>query len=235
MADIVAQLNKVSLSYGGAAPVFSDVSLQLEKGSFHFLTGASGSGKTSLLKLLYLQMKPTSGKIRLFERDVSEMAYHDMPFFRQRIGNVFQEFKLLDHITILDNVALPLLVRGVSVKKSHEHAAELLSWVGLSNYLTWHPPSLSGGQKQRVAIARAIITRPQLLLADEPTGNVDDQIALRLLHLFEELNKIGTAIVIATHNTSLIQEFPYPELYIKNSTLNIKRPALLRPVQEVVA
>ena len=139
---------------------------------------------------------------------------------RRRIGVVFQNFRLIDHLTTMENVALPLRVCGVSEKQIKNNVAELLSWVGLSDQIDSRPPTLSGGQKQRVAIARAVITRPKLLLADEPTGNVDDQIAMRLMHLFEELNKLGTTIVLATHNKLLINDFTYRRLHLSNGTLN---------------
>ncbi|OJW54082.1 MAG: cell division ATP-binding protein FtsE [Alphaproteobacteria bacterium 41-28] len=216
---MIAQLVGVGHQYEEAPEIFKGVTFNIEKGSFHFLTGPSGSGKSSLLKILYLGLKPTWGSIHLFGEDTLKMKPSLLPLLRQKMGVVFQEFKLLDHLKVVDNVSLPLRVRGVEAKRGHKHAQELLDWVGLGDCVESYPQSLSGGQKQRVAIARAVITRPQLLLADEPTGNVDDEMAMKLLHLFEELNKMGTAIVIATHNSRLLKMFPYPQLAIQEGTI----------------
>jgi len=216
---LTVQAEGVGVSYDGKTPVLKALNFSLPKGSFHFLTGPSGAGKSSLLKMLYLGLRPTWGKLHLFGRDTSLLKFQHLPAFRQRLGVVFQEFNLLDHLTVLDNVSLPLRVRGVPAKDAYAQAAELLKWVGLQDYLESYPHKLSGGQKQRVAIARAVITRPQLLLADEPTGNVDDEIAAKLIHLFEELLKLGTTILIATHNRELISQFSYPELRIENGSL----------------
>jgi cell division transport system ATP-binding protein len=139
-----------------------------------------------------------------------------VPAQRRRIGVVFQDFRLLDHLSALDNVALPLRVAGANEQDVRKFVPDLLSWVGLAEHLDSRPSTLSGGQQQRVAIARAVISRPQLLLADEPTGNVDDQIAMRLMYLFEELNKLGTAVVVATHNANLVSRLPYPELRLED-------------------
>ena len=179
---------QVGLRYGLGPEVLRDVSFELVPGSFHFLTGASGAGKSSLLSLLYLARVPSRGTVHLFGRDVARVGRAELPGLRRRIGTVFQDFRLLDHLSVVDNVALP--------------------------------PTLSGGQKQRVAIARAIIGRPQLLIADEPTGNVDDRIAIRLMRLFEELNRLGTTIVIATHNLQLVRESRHPELRLDDGTLS---------------
>jgi cell division transport system ATP-binding protein len=203
---------QVGLRYGLGPEVLRDVSFALQPGSFHFLTGASGAGKSSLLSLLYLARLPSRGTVHMFGRDVARMARRDLPGLRRRIGTVFQDFRLLDHLSVIDNVALPLRVQGADEAQLREHAAELLVWVGLGEHLDALPPTLSGGQKQRVAIARAVIGRPKLLIADEPTGNVDDRIALRLMRLFEELNRLGTTIVVATHNMQLVRESRHPEL-----------------------
>lgn len=223
MSDVIAQLMGVGHRYEEGPEIFKSVTFNIEKGSFHFLTGPSGSGKSSLLRILHLGLKPTWGSLHLFGEDTLKMKPSTLPLLRQKIGVVFQEFKLLDHLRVVDNVSLPLRVRGIEAKRGYKHAQELLAWVGLGDCFEAYPPSLSGGQKQRVAIARAVITRPQLLLADEPTGNVDDEMALKLLHLFEELNKMGTAIVIATHNPRLIETSPYPQLTIREGTI-FKRP-----------
>lgn len=193
------------MRYGLDAEVLQDLSFELEPGSFHFLTGPSGAGKTTLLKLLYLAHRPTRGIITHFGRDLSSVARKHLPAIRRRVGVVFQDFRLLNHLSALENVALPLAIAGGDAKIIMDHAKELLTWVGLGERVEAKPATLSGGEKQRVAIARAVIGRPDLLLADEPTGNVDPQMAQRILHLFVELNKIGTTTVLATHDRSLMQ------------------------------
>jgi cell division transport system ATP-binding protein len=219
VSDFIAQLNDVGHQYEEGPEIFKKVTFDIESGSFYFLTGPSGAGKSSLLKMLYLGLKPTWGSLRLFGEDPLKMKPSSLPFLRQKLGVVFQEFKLLDYLKVIDNVSLPLRVRGIEARQARKHAEELLNWVGLSDALNVYPSILSGGQKQRVAIARAIVTRPQLLLADEPTGNVDDEIALKLLHLFEELNKMGTTVIIATHNQNLLEKSPNPLLIIKEGTI----------------
>ena len=218
-ADII-RLENVGLRYGPGPEVLRDVSLGLAPGSFHFLTGASGAGKSSLLRLMFLGLRPTRGRVSVFSHDIARTRRYQLPALRRRIGVVFQEFRLLDHLSTLDNVALPLRVRGVREDEIARHVPELLAWVGLEDHMHAKPPTLSGGQKQRVAIARAVIGRPDLLLADEPTGNVDDHIAQRLLYLFEELNKQGATILVATHNEQLVQQFSYhPRLHIEGGTV----------------
>ncbi len=214
-AESVVTFEEVGLRYGRGPEILQDVNFALPAGSFHFLTGMSGAGKSSLLRLIYLAARPSSGRIRLFGQDISRLPRAEMPALRRRVGVVFQDFRLLDHLSALDNVALPLRVAGARESEVQKHVPELLSWVGLSEYLHAKPPTLSGGQQQRVAIARAVIARPDLLLADEPTGNVDDHIAMRLLYLFEELNRLGTTIVIATHNEALVSRFNHPRLHIE--------------------
>jgi len=208
----VVRFDNVHFYYGTGPEVLRDLSFQLEPGSFHFIVGASGAGKTSLLQLMYLWHKPARGRVTLFGKDISRLGRRDKTLMRRRIGVVFQDFRLLDHLTALENVALPLRVQGQRRADVDPHVAELLAWVGLGDHLRAYPPTLSGGQQQRVAIARAVIGRPSLLLADEPTGNVDDRLALRLLYLFEELNKMGTTVVIATHSEQLVQRFHHPVL-----------------------
>ncbi|WP_322090749.1 cell division ATP-binding protein FtsE [Caenispirillum salinarum] len=210
--DAVVRFENVGLRYGNGPEVLQDVTFALGPGSFHFLTGASGTGKTSLLSLLYLARRPSRGLIGIFGRDITAMKRDDLPPIRRRLGVVFQDFRLLDHLSALDNVALPLRVAGVSESDIQKHVPELLTWVGLADHINAKPPTLSGGQKQRVAIARAVINRPDVLVADEPTGNVDDRIAFRLLHLFAELNRLGTTVVIATHNETLVRRFRFPRL-----------------------
>ncbi len=208
----VVRFENVGLRYGLGPEVLQDVSFSLDAGSFHFLVGESGAGKSSLLKLIYMALKPTRGLISLFGRDIATTPRRDLPAMRRRVGVVFQEFRLLNHLSTFDNVALPLRVAGAKRAEIEKHVTELLAWVGLKNHMQARPPTLSGGQKQRVSIARAVIARPRLLLADEPTGNVDDAMALRLMHLFEELNRLGTTVVIASHNQGLVQRMGYPIL-----------------------
>lgn len=217
----VIRFQNVGVRYGLGPEILHDVSLRLEEGSFHFLTGASGAGKSSLLRLMYLANQPSRGLISLFGHDIATTPKRDLPGLRRQIGVVFQDFRLSDHLTAMENVALPLRVAGASEEQVREHVPELLDWVGLSDQIDARPPTLSGGQKQRVAIARAIIARPKLLLADEPTGNVDDHIAMRLMHLFEELNKIGTTVVVATHNKSLVTGFAHPRLHLAKGELKV--------------
>ncbi|SOD94805.1 cell division ATP-binding protein FtsE [Caenispirillum bisanense] len=229
-ADAVVRFESVGLRYGNGPEVLQDVSFSLTRGSFHFLTGPSGAGKTSLLSLLYLARRPSRGLISIFGRDVTAMERDELPPIRRRLGVVFQDFRLLDHLSALDNVALPLRVAGVSEADIQKHVPELLAWVGLADHLNAKPPTLSGGQKQRVAIARAVINRPDVLVADEPTGNVDDRIAFRLLHLFAELNRLGTSVVIATHNEALVRRFAFPRLHLEAGRL-----AVLPPLAEAEA
>ena len=213
----IVKFESVGLRYGLGPEVLQDVSFNLPAGSFHFLTGASGAGKSSLLRLMFLGLRPSRGRVVLFDRDIAQTKRYELPALRRRVGVVFQDFRLLDHLSTLDNVALPLRVRGVRESEVQKHVPELLAWVGLAEQIHAKPPTLSGGQKQRVAIARAVIGRPELLLADEPTGNVDDHIAMRLLYLFEELNKLGTTILVATHSEQLVTRFSHhPRLHIEH-------------------
>ena len=211
------------MRYGAGPEILRDISLDLEPGSFHFLTGASGAGKTSLLRLMYLAERPTRGIISLFGRDVARTPRREMPALRRKIGVVFQDFRLVEHLSAFDNVALPLRVAELPESQVQEHVTELLTWVGLADHLDQKPAVLSGGQQQRVAIARAVIGRPSLLLADEPTGNVDEELALRLMRLFEELNKLGTTLLIATHSESLVGRFEHPRLHLAAGTLRLER------------
>ncbi len=218
----IVSCHNVSLSFEEDRSVLNNINFALEPGSFHFLTGPSVADQSSLLWLLYLAEKPTDGYIRMFGDRLDQLHKSELPFVRRRIGVVFQDFRLLKHLTALDNVALPLRVAGGKKKQIIDHVKELLSWVGLQDRMEAYPDSLSGGEQQRVAIARAVVTKPSLLVADEPTGNVDDKMAVRLMRLFEELNKMGTAVLIATHNEFLIQKFSHPVLYLDQGTL---RPA----------
>src|SRR5260370_10340751 len=213
-ARSLVRFENVGMRYGAGPEVLRDVSMRLPPGSFHFLTGPSGAGKSTLLKLMYLAERPSRGIISLFDRDIATTPRRELPPLRRRIGVVFQDFRLIDHLSAFDNAALPLRVSGLAEAQIREHVVELLSWVGLADHLDAKPATLSAGQQQRVAIARAVISRPSLLLADEPTGNVDDEMALRLLRLFEEMNKLGTTLVIATHNEALVTRFGHPRLHL---------------------
>jgi cell division transport system ATP-binding protein len=212
----VVRFENVGMRYGTGPEVLRDVSLDLASGSFHFLTGPSGAGKTTLLRLMYLADRPTRGLISLFGQDISRLKRRELADLRRKIGVVFQDFRLLGHLSAFDNVALPLRVAGIAEARVKKNVTELLEWVGLADKLNARPVTLSGGQQQRVAIARAVIARPQLLLADEPTGNVDDAMASRLLRLFEELNRFGTTLVIATHNEQLASQRRFQRVHLVN-------------------
>jgi len=204
----IVQFDNVGLRYGTEREVLSDIAFTLYPGSFYFLTGASGAGKTSLLKLLYLAQRPSRGIIRMFGTDVITVPRARLPAFRRRIGVVFQDFRLVPHLSAFDNVALPLRVSGVSESEIRKPVADMLDWVGLDQRVDALPSTLSGGEQQRVAIARAVIARPEILVADEPTGNVDPDMALKLLRLFEALNRLGTTVVVATHDVHLLKKVP---------------------------
>ncbi len=204
----IVQFDNVGLRYGTEREVLSDVSFTLYPGSFYFLTGASGAGKTSLLKLLYLSQRPSRGGIRIFGTDAITMPREKLPALRRRLGVVFQEFRLVSHLSAFDNVALPLRVAGFAESEIAKPVADMLEWVGLADRMAARPATLSGGEQQRVAIARAVIGRPQLLVADEPTGNVDPDMAVKLLRLFEALNRLGTTVVVATHDVHLLKKVP---------------------------
>ncbi|RMF11812.1 MAG: cell division ATP-binding protein FtsE [Alphaproteobacteria bacterium] len=208
----MVRFENVGMRYGLGSEVLRNISFELKPGSFHFLTGPSGAGKSSLMKLLYLAHRPSRGIITMFGQDLTMVSRDELPALRRRIGVVFQDFRLLDHLSAIDNVMLPLRIAGGDPKIIREHAEELLSWVGLADRLEARPPTLSGGEKQRLAIARAVIGKPDLLLADEPTGNVDPEMANRLLHLFVELNKLGTTTLVATHDMGLVSRVGAPQL-----------------------
>jgi cell division transport system ATP-binding protein len=215
------QLEGVGLRYGNSPDIFSDLTLTLPSRSLHFLTGPSGAGKTSLLSLLYLSNLPTTGHVRLFGHDSANASRAKRTMIRRHLGVVFQDFRLLDHLSVFDNVALPLRVVGAAEETVRNNVSELLKWVGLDGLFDALPPVLSGGQKQRVAIARAVVTRPKLLLADEPTGNVDDAIAERLMQLFVELHKLGTCVIVATHNQRLVERFSFPRLHLERGAIQV--------------
>ena len=201
------RLENVALSYGAGIDVLRGVNFHLRPGSFHFLTGPSGSGKTTLMRLMFLSLEPTDGHMEVFNQEVYKIQAADRARLRGRIGIVFQDFRLLDHLTTWQNVALPLRVSGKKVSEYKEDVTDLLTWVGLGDRMHQYPSFLSGGEKQRAAIARAVINKPDLLLADEPTGSVDPKMAFRLLKLFVELNRLGTSVVIATHDHQLMRHY----------------------------
>ena len=204
----IVHFDNVGLRYGSDREVLSDIGFTLFPGSFYFLTGASGAGKTSLLKLLYLAQRPSRGIIRMFGTDVITVPRASLPAFRRRIGVVFQDFRLVPNLSAYDNIALPLRVSGVPESEIRKPVADMLEWVGLDQRADARPATLSGGEQQRVAIARAVIARPEILVADEPTGNVDPDMALKLLRLFEALNRLGTTVVVATHDVHLLKKVP---------------------------
>ncbi|MGB3743412.1 MAG: cell division ATP-binding protein FtsE [Xanthobacteraceae bacterium] len=215
------RFENVGLRYGFGAEVLRDLSFHIDSNSFQFLTGPSGAGKTSLLRLLFLSLKPTRGLISMFNQDTATLTKDRRATLRRRIGIVFQDFRLLDHLTTYENVALPFRVLGKEEDSYRNEVIELLQWVGLGERMDALPPVLSGGEKQRAAIARAVIARPQLLLADEPTGNVDPNLGQRLLRLFIELYRTGTSVVIATHDIALMDEYDARRLVLHEGRLHV--------------
>ncbi|WP_108484949.1 cell division ATP-binding protein FtsE [Oceaniglobus ichthyenteri] len=198
------ELNEVSYSYGGDA-LLSDISLRLAPGSFHFLTGPSGAGKSTLLKLCYMELMATHGTVTIFGRPAHEISRDGVASVRRRVGIVHQDCQFLDHLPLLENVALPLTVSGQSTEANMAEMQDLLAWVGLAAKMRSLPPELSGGERQRAALARAVVMSPDVILADEPTGNLDWEMSLRLLTLLVELNRMGKAILVATHDLNLIR------------------------------
>lgn len=223
--DAVVRFDDVSMRYGREPETLRDLSFSLPQGSFHFVTGPSGAGKTSLLKLIYLAAQPSKGLLHLFGQDVAQTPAQVRPFLRRRIGVVFQEFRLLDHLSAFDNAAVPLRIAGRKPDSYRQDVAELLTWVGLKDRMHALPPTLAGGEKQRLAIARAVVGRPDILLADEPTGNVDHEMGLRILRLFLELNRLGTTVLIATHDQDLVARSGMPILHLEEGRLVHMGPA----------
>ncbi len=216
------RFENVGLRYGMAPEVLRDLTFEIGPRSFQFLTGPSGAGKTSLIRLIFLSLRPTRGIISAFGKDTSRLDRGQLPALRRRIGVVFQDFRLLEHLTTYENVALPLRVLGKEESSYRADVVDLLKWVGLGERMHVLPPVLSGGEKQRAAIARALITKPELLLADEPTGNVDPPLAKRLLRLFIELNRLGTSVVIATHDYSLMDQIDARRLMLADGRLEVQ-------------
>jgi len=212
------------MRYGRGPDILSNLNFSLAPGSFHFVTGPSGAGKTSLLKLIYLAAKPSKGLVHLFGQDVAHAPASARPQLRRRIGVVFQDVILLEHLSAFDNTALPLRIAGRKPEDYRTDVAELLSWVGLGQRMHAMPPTLAGGERQRLAIARAVVNRPEILLADEPTGNVDHEMALRIFRLFVELNRLGTTVLIATHDQDLIARSGKPVLHLERGRVTA-RPA----------
>jgi cell division transport system ATP-binding protein len=217
----VIRLNGIGLKYGNGHEALREVTFHLRPGSFHFLTGPSGSGKTSLLRLLFMSMQATRGHIHVLGQDISRVTPAKRAQLRRRIGIVFQDFRLLDHLTTWENVAMPLRVTGKRIGDYKEDVTDLLQWVGLGDRMYSYPHVLSGGEKQRAAIARALIDQPELLLADEPTGNVDPPMAKRIVKLFQELNRFGTAVVIATHDLTLMDQVEARRMILTSGRLDI--------------
>jgi cell division transport system ATP-binding protein len=215
----MVRFEKVGMRYGAGPEVLRDVTFVLEAGSFTFLTGLSGAGKTTLLKLISIAEPPTRGLITLFGQDLATAKRSLLPSLRRRIGVVFQDFRLLDHLSAFDNVALPLRIAGRKEADYGRDVEELLVWVGLGDRMNAVPPTLSGGEQQRVAIARAVVAKPDLLVADEPTGNVDPEIGARLIRLFAELNRLGTTVLIATHDRNLVESTRAREMRLVDGRL----------------
>lgn len=220
----MVRFDGVSMRYDGGPDVLSNLNFGLAPGSFHFVTGPSGAGKSSLLKLIYLAAKPSRGHIHLFGKDLTRLPASEKPKLRRRIGVVFQDQVLLEHLSAFDNTALPLRIAGRKPADYRTDVAELLTWVGLGARMNAMPPTLAGGERQRLAIARAVVNRPEILLADEPTGNVDHEMAVRIFRLFVELNRLGTTVLIATHDQDLIARSGRPVLHLEDGRITA-RPA----------
>ena len=222
-AATILQLDGVDLRYGDTPPVLHGLDLTLQAGSFHFLSGPSGAGKTSLLRLISLSHPPSRGTVRVFGREIDKINREELATLRQRIGVVFQDFRLLDHLSAFDNVALPLRIGGADEEQTARFVADMLGWLGLGDRLEARPAELSMGQRQLVCIARAVVAKPRLLLADEPTSNIDAKNAERLMNLFIQMHRLGTAVVIAPHSAELLRRYPYAVLHIAQGRLTVPR------------
>jgi cell division transport system ATP-binding protein len=201
------KFSNVSLTYGNMVAALKDVNLTIEKQEFVFLVGPTGGGKSSLMKLIYRDAVPTAGKVYVFNRDVTSMRLREIPYHRRRIGVIFQDFLLLPHKNAFQNVAYALEIRGASAKQIRSQVSEVLDLVGLSNRVNSHPHELSGGEQQRLCIARALVYKPDLLIADEPTGNLDPVTSLDIMQLIERVNTRGTTVLVATHDVSIVNRF----------------------------
>lgn len=219
------RLDNVAMRYGQGPEVLRDVDLTLGRGEFYFLMGPTGAGKTSLLRLLGLIHTPSRGRVTMFERDVAALSREELGALRRRIGMIFQDLRLLDHLSAFDNVALPLRISGGQDEQIGGFVTEMLTWLGLSDAIETKPPGLSMGQRQLIAVARAVVTRPNLLLCDEPTSHIDSKLARRLMRLFTQLSKLGTTVVIATHSDDLVERYPRPVLHVNKGRLSGPEPA----------
>jgi cell division transport system ATP-binding protein len=215
----IVQFDRVGVTYGSGTQALRDISFKLDSGGFYFLTGPSGAGKSTLLKLMYLALRPSSGSAKMFGVNVGDADRDNLPMLRRKIGVVFQDFRLLPHLSVADNVAMPFRVRGVPASDYSEDVDDLLRWVGLGARINALPETLSGGEQQRVAIARAVVGKPSLLIADEPTGNVDPDMGARIIRLFIELHKLGATVVIATHDLDLVRRSGAPVLRLEAGQL----------------
>lgn len=220
---MMIKFEHVGLRYGIGPEVLSDISFTLQPGSFYFLTGQSGAGKTSLMRLMYVGKKPTRGIVTILDKNINTASRDELTKIRQKIGVVFQDFRLMPHLSAFDNIALPLRIQGLPESVVKKNVEELMEWVDLHDCQKAIPRTLSGGQQQRIAIARAVIGKPRLLLADEPTGNLDEKIGTRLMGLFEQLNRMGTTIVIATHSQAILETFRHPRLALDQGKLHIEK------------
>lgn len=233
--DPIVEFRNVNLTYDGQIPVLKGIDLTLCDGDFRFLTGPSGAGKTSLLKMIYLALRPSDGELTIFGEEVATLPREALPPLRRRIGVVFQEFRLIDHLTAFENVALPMRVTGASENEYGQDVTELLTWVGLGDRMHALPATLSGGEKQRVALARALVSKPDMILADEPTGNVDPIMGERIMRLLVELNKLGTAVIVATHDLDLVRRMKKNILRLKNGHLTLHGPLKDKPAPSASA
>jgi cell division transport system ATP-binding protein len=215
----LVRLENVGKRYGSGVEVLRDVTATLYPGGFYFLTGVSGAGKTTLLKIIYLAERVSRGIVTLFDIDTATADRVTQSAMRRRIGIVFQDFRLIEHLSVRDNVALPLRIAGAPEREIRENVPELLGWLSLGDKADLRPATLSGGERQRVAIARAIVRRPDLLLADEPTANVDNEIAMLLVRVFERINRLGTTVLIATHDVAFARQFAHERLHLERGVL----------------